>query len=129
MLPPVFNVLRSASAVVALVDRRIYRHGYAQQDKTTPYVAWSAITTTPENHLDGLPSHDRVTIQVDCYAGPDKDGDAVVERLARAVRDAIEPHAHMTGQPIDERESATKLWRMALQFDWFLPRPPIEPAS
>jgi hypothetical protein len=43
------------------------------------------------------------------------------------VRNAIEPYAHMTGAPIDQRDADTKLWRMALQVDWWMPRPFPEP--
>lgn len=134
MLPPVYNVLRAAPAVVDLVGTRIWKHGVAPQDDVAlavrdglAFVTWFLVTATPENTLSELPSKDRATIQVDCFIGG-RDGSSRITTLAEAVRDAIEPHAHLTGTPVDERESATKLWRMALQFDWFVDRPLSVPA-
>ncbi len=123
MLPPVYRTLVAAPAVVAIVDRRIYRHNAAPQDVRRPYVTWFLINAVPENHLSGTPPVDRMSFQVDCWHPTD----AGAEELATAVRDALEPFAHMTGQPIDGRERETKLWRMALEFDWFFDR--VEPSS
>lgn len=121
MLPPIYNTLRNSSAVLALVGSRIYRHGNAPQGVIAPYITWTLITGTPENHLSGTPPVDRQTVQIDCWADADT-GDKGVEALATAVRDALEPSAHMTGQPVDQRETETRLWRIALQFDWWLDR-------
>lgn len=120
MLPPVFATLRASSAVVALLGDppRVYRHGDAPQDGPRPYVAWSLISNLPENNLSDLPPVDHQVIQVDCWSKTDQE----VEQLAIAVRDAIEPHAHMTGMPVNERERDTKLYRISLQFDWWLSR-------
>jgi len=120
MLPPIYSTLLASAAVFALVGTRIYRHGRAPQNVDAPYVTWSVITGTPENQLSGTPPVDRQTLQIDCWALTDTG----VEALAVAVRDAIEPYAHMTGMPVDQREVETKLWRMALQVDWWLDRPP-----
>lgn len=127
MLPPVYNTLRASSAVVRLVDDRIFRNT-APQGTQAPYVTWFLVTGTPENHLSGLPSMDRMTIQLDCWGAQDE-GDDGSEALATAVRDALEPYGHMTAQPIDARDPVTKLWRMALEFDWFVARPTPEPTS
>lgn len=48
--------------------------------------------------------------------------DAGVVLLAQAVRDAIEPRAHMTGMPVNLREPDSRLFRIALTFDWFVDR-------
>jgi hypothetical protein len=125
MLPPVYDVLKSSSAVVALVGDAIWRHSAAPQDGPRPYITWFIVTGLPDNQLSGLPSDDQMTVQVDCWAKTD----AQAEALATAVRDAIEPYAHMTGQPIDAREPTTKLWRMALEFNWIVMRPLPEPTS
>lgn len=117
MLPPIYATLK-ASPVDALTGGRIFRHGSAPQDVAAPYVTWFAFGA-PENQLSGPPPLDRMTVQVDCWHADD----AGVEQLATAVRDAIEPHAHMTSMPIDDQEPDTRLYRMALQFDWLLARP------
>lgn len=122
MLPPVFTTLKASSAVKAIVGTnppRIYRHGSAPQDTSKPYIVWFLVTGTPENHLSGTPPVDRMTVQVDCY----HQTDAGIELMAEAVRDAIEPYAHMTAIPVNEREPETLLYRMAMEFDWFVDRP------
>jgi len=121
MLPPVFQTLKASSAVKAIVGSnppRIYRHGAAPQDTAQPYCTWFAVSTTPANNLSDLPPVDLVSVQVDCY----HQTDAGVENLARAVRDAIEPHAHMVSMPANMREPESKLYRIALTFDWWLGR-------
>jgi hypothetical protein len=120
MLPPVYQILTQAPAVYSLVSDRIYRHGSIPHDSAiSPYVTWQLVTGTPENTLSETPSMDRNTLQIDCWSL----GDAQVETLAQAVRDAIEPVAHMTGVILDARETDTRLFRISLQFDWFLSRP------
>jgi hypothetical protein len=123
MLPPIYTTLQASTAVVALVGTRVYRHGRAPQNVGKPYVTWTLIAGVPENQLSGLPPMDRQTVQIDCWHPTDEG----CEALATAVRDAIEPYAHMTGAPIDQRETDTKLWRMALQIDWWMARPFPEP--
>ena len=122
MLPPVFQTLKTSQAVkdfVGTSPARIYRMGNAPQDTDKPYLTWILVTGTPENQLSGTPPIDRMTVQVDCWHPTDKG----VELLATAARDAIEPYAHMTSMPVNEREPETKLYRIALEFDWFEDRP------
>jgi hypothetical protein len=122
MLPPVFQTLKTSTAVKNIVGQnppRIYRHGSAPQDTTRPYLTWYVVSGIPENHLSGTPPVDRVTVQVDCW----HQTDSGIEALAIAVRDVIEPVAHMTNLTVNERETETKLYRLGLQFDWWLGRP------
>lgn len=125
MLPPVFQILSQNSRVAEIVGPRIYRRGVAPQGVQSPYITWLLVTGTPENTLSETPAADRMSVQVDCWDRSDKG----CEVLATAVRDAIEPHGHMTGMPVDGREIETKLWRQALEFDLFVLRPTVEPTS
>jgi len=121
MFPPVFQTLKASADVKNIVGSnppRIYRHGSAPQDTSRPYITWSVISDVPENQLSDLPTADRSTVQVDCW----HQTDAGIELLAEAVRDAVEPYAHMTGIPIDLRETETKLFRIGLQFDFWVGR-------
>ena len=121
MFPAVFATLKADTGVKNIVGTnppRIYRHGNAPQDGSKPYLTWFVVTGNPENQLSGLPPTDRVQIQIDCW----HQTDAGVETLALAVRDAVEPVAHMVGMPVDLREPETKLFRIALTFDWFVDR-------
>jgi hypothetical protein len=126
MFAAVFQTLKASEAVKAIVGTnppRIYRHGSAPQRPdglplNQPYVTWFVVTMAPENTLSELPAVDRQPIQIDCY----HQTDSGIEALARAVRDAVEPYAHMTGAPFDGQEPETKLYRIALTFDWFVDR-------
>lgn len=120
MLPPIFTTLKAAGAVTALIGNppRAYRHGSAPQDVIKPYVTWFIVGGVPENNLSDLPQIDRLPVQVDCWHTTD----AGVESLAVAVRNALEPVCHMTNILIDEQEQDTKLYRIVLQFDYFLNR-------
>ncbi len=129
MLPPVFQTLKASAAVKAIVGTnppRIYRHGAAPQDTEKPYITWTLAGATPENLLSGLPPIDAMIVQVDCWHTTD----AGIELLAAAARDAIEPFAHLTGIPINQRElGGTKLFRISLQFDWWHHRDEIAESS
>lgn len=121
MLPDVFQTLKASAAVKDIVGTnppRIYRHGNAPQDASRPYVVWFMVAVDPHNNLSDLPPGDRVLVQLDCY----HQTDAGVVLLAQAVRDAIEPRAHMTGMPVNLREPDSRLFRIALTFDWFVDR-------
>lgn len=115
MLPPIYTWLKASTAVKAIIGNtpRAYRHGDAPQDTTQPYVTWNLVAGVPDNQLSGVPPSDRYTVQVDCW----HQTDAGVDSLATAVRNAIEPYAHMTSMPVNNRDPETKLYRMALQFD------------
>ena len=128
MLPPIFQALKASSAVAAIVGTnppRIWRHGQAPQDfePTRPYITWFMVSGTPENNLSDPPPTDRCTVQVDCW----HQTDSGIEALATAVRDALEIHCHMTSAPIDSKDFETRLYRMGLQFDWFLDRTRVVP--
>lgn len=103
MLPPVYPLL------APLASGRVYRHGQAPQNVTAPYITWS-VFGSPENNFDGA-DNDRLRVQVDCWSNDD----AEVETLGTDVRDAMEPHAHMT---LFETSADSGRFRMTLQFDW-----------
>lgn len=125
MLPLLYRYLRESTRVVDMVDTRIYRRGIGPDKPQQPYVTWQVISGVPENTLSETPSKDRMTVQIDCWHRDDKG----CEVLATAVRDALEDKGHMTGTPVDQRDPETKLWRLALEFDFFVDRPTTEPTS
>lgn len=118
MLPPIYSILHDANAVAAIVATRIYRHGRVAQDADRPYIAWFLAGVGPENNLSEPATHDRATVQIDCFHPQDRG----VQELAEAVRAALEPHAHMTGLVFNGVDIDTKLYRIALQFDYWLER-------
>lgn len=118
MLPPVYPTIMAVPGVVALIGDRCYRHGEAEPSVQAPYVTYFIVTGTPENNLSDPPPIDRVGVQVDCWS----DGDEQVEQLATAVRNAMEPHAHMTSIVLNTRDLETRRYRIGMQFDWWLHR-------
>lgn len=128
MFPPVYAVLAADPNVTSKIgsgaSMRLWRIRAPDQTPAPKlYATWFLVTGTPENQLSGFPSADRMTVQLDCW-GTDE---AQTEALAISIRDAIESHAHLTGYTLHEREPETKLFRISLQFDWFVDRD--EPSS
>jgi hypothetical protein len=122
MLPSVFTLLTADPAVTALVGTRIYRHGSAPQKVEAPYVTWFLVSGIPENELSSLPRVDRMEVQIDCWSNNTGTGDAQVEELAAAVRDALEPVAHMTGIIANEQDFETRRYRLGMQFTFWVRR-------
>jgi hypothetical protein len=129
MFPPVYAVLAADSGVTSKLgsgaSMRLWRNRAPDQTPShgKQYATWFLVSGVPENHLSGLPSADRMSTQIDCWAQTDAD----CEALAKSIRDAAEPHAHLTGYVTHEREAVTDLYRISLQFDWFVDRD--EPSS
>lgn len=118
MLPPIYALLSGASAVTALVSTRIYPHGEAPQDVTEPYVTWFLVVATPLLRLEGTPDRDHCMIQLDCWH-PTSAG---VVDLATAVRNALETVCHVTEIVLNQRDFETRLYRLAIQADYWLSR-------
>lgn len=118
MLPPLYAVLMGSNAVTSIIGDRCYPFGEAVQDTAKPYVVWQIIGGSPDNNLSHAPSIDSYLIQVDCY----HQSPVGIATLADAVRSALESVAHITGYPVNEREPDTKLYRIALELDWWYSR-------
>lgn len=118
MLPPIYPILSANTAVKNIAGTRIYPHGDAPQGVARPYVTWFLVSDTPENNLSELPDIDRQAVQIDVWA----DSGAAAVQLAGAVRDAMEPHAHVTNIALNGREPETGLYRFAIQLDYWLSR-------
>ena len=122
MLPDVFSLL-DVAAINAVVGDRIYRHGVAAvQSPAAPYITWSMVTGTPENHLDGTPPVDRFQIQVDCWSENTGAGAVQINTLAGLVRDQIETAHHITSFDADLRDTETMRYRASLTFTWWASR-------
>lgn len=122
MIPPVLPILAADSVVTGIIGDdpvRFYPHGRAPQSVQAPYVSWFVISGNPQNVLDEIPRVDRLDIQVDCWSDNKGTGSQQVQELAKAVRDAIEPYAHMTGIVIDGIDPDTQRYRIGLQFTFW----------
>jgi len=118
MLPPVYALLTGATAVAAIVSTRIYPHGSAPPEVAQPYITWQMVSGVPEINLADAPDIDRCTLQVNCWHATS----AGIVTLATAVRAALETAGHVTGVPINQRDTETKLYWIAIQMDWLYPR-------
>lgn len=132
MFPPIFTLLQDSAAVRAIFGARprVYRHGEAPQlpapkagatsaaAEVKPYATWLLISGVPENQLSGTPGHDRAGVQIDVFAR----GDAECVSAAQAIRDQMETVMHMTALRGLPRDRDTRLYRISMDFDYWLAR-------
>jgi hypothetical protein len=124
MIVPVFSILSTAAPVTAIVGTNaIWKNTLPQAHAAKrAYITWATVGGSPENYLDGVPGMDSGRVQIDCWVGEEVSGGTgakVCQDLMIAVRNAIEPHAHMIGTPIDDYEKDTKLYRYMLEFQFW----------
>lgn len=121
MTPPLFSICAASAAVMALIGSspvRLWPFGEAIHGAALPYAVWQIFGGSPENYLNQPPDLDRYSIQVDIYAATGGDARAVAE----ALRDAIEPHAHITAWRGESKDPETRKYRFTFEIDWFVPR-------
>ena len=121
MFPPIFQFVAASPAVTALLGTapvRFWPFGEAPQGATLPYAVWQRVGGTPENYISNVPDADGYSIQVDVYAATGSSARAV----AAALRDAIEPHAHIVGWRGESKDAETKHYRFGFDVDWLVQR-------
>ena len=110
---PVYSMLRSSAAVVALVGTRIYR-SWGGNSPQAPYIVWSVVAAPPDNHMSGRPPSDRYSVNVDCFGRNEAESDAVT----LAARNAVEGYGQLSSGPQDlGRDMDTELWRYTMTVD------------
>ena len=121
MYPPIFEVVAADSNVqsnLGVSPTRFYPFGEAPQNIVKPYAVWQIITGLPENYINQIPDLDTFSLQIDCYA---QTADAVRD-VAQALRDAIEPMAHVIAWRGEERDPDTRYFRIGFDVDWKIGR-------
>ena len=121
MYPPIFATCKAAGAVTALIGTspvRLYPFGEAPQGVAKPYAVWQTIGGAPENYIDCAPDIDSMTLQVDIYSTTA----ASCRAVAVAIRDAIEPVAHITSWRGESRDDETNHYRSSFDVDWWIQR-------
>lgn len=114
MEPPIFSICSASSAVKNLLGKkpvRLYPFGFASQGVEKPYAVWQIISGGPQNLLGGLPNTDDYDVQVDAYATTH---DSVLA-VAKALRDALEPVAHITAWRGASRNKETLDYRYTFE--------------
>lgn len=121
MTPPVFSTVSASAAVKAALGTnpvRVFPFGQAPDTVADPYCVWQITGGTPENYLTNTPDNDFYVVQFDVYGTTD----ASVTAAAKALRDAIEPKAHITLWGGTTRDPATKRFRLMFSADWWVQR-------
>lgn len=124
MYPPIYPAVAASPACVALLKSgngpvRFYQFGFNEdQPQVYPYAVWQRVGGLPESYLGQTPDIDSFTVQVDVYA---KSADQA-RTVAAALRDAIEPVAHITAWLGESRDPDTKSFRFTFQCDFWTPR-------
>lgn len=116
--PSLFQILNSSSAVKAILGSsplRVFPYGEAKQNTAKPYAVYTVYNGTPENYLTNAPDIDNHGTQIDIFA----ETGAVCEQAFRAIRDAVEPYAHMTNFSAPQRDFDTQLVTCRLEFDFW----------
>lgn len=117
MIPNIFAILDDESTAQALLGDpvRVYPWGEAPQNVLFPYVTYGVYNGLPENYLGNIPDIDQDGTQIDIWA---KDS-ASCRAVFIAIRDIIEPQAHMTSYQLFDRDTETQLYHGRMDFDFW----------
>lgn len=124
MFPPLYETVKGVAAVKAIFGNspRIYPHGEAPAPDAAgyvlPYVVFQTVSGVPANYLGQVPDSDDFRTQIDVYASTV----AGARNGAKAIRDALEPVAHLVGYNGDSRDPDTQNFRYSFDVDWITPR-------
>lgn len=121
MTPAIFPIISAAPAVTALLGTspvRFYPFGEATQNTPKPYAVWQMPTSVPANYLGQLPDMDDARVQVDVYG----DSQSSVIAVAKAIRNAIEPHADLLLAADRGRDPTTRNYGFMMEFEFFTAR-------
>lgn len=121
MFPPIYNTVKTESDVIAALGNnplRFFPFGMATQNTPLPYAVWQIVSGSPDNYLNQVPDIDRYTVQVDVYATKESDA----RNAAQALRNAIEPVAHIVSWRGESVDPETKYKRYSFDVDWHVKR-------
>jgi len=111
-----FKILNADAEVKRLLANRIHED-LAPEGTPTPYMVWTEVSGTPENHLDGGANVDHLEIQVLIYDS----SQPVASKIRTEVCRVLENHG-----VVDERlghfETATKLFARGFTVNFWLNR-------
>ena len=121
MYPPIFTIVSADVTVQALFGNdtiRVFPFGDAPDKVTLPYAVWQTFGGEPENYITNAPDMDTFLVQIDVY------GTTATEarEAAEALRDAIEPHAHITSWRGESKDPKTRRYRYSFDVDFITAR-------
>lgn len=94
---------------------RIYPWDRAPENPRKPYAVYGVYNANPENYLDSVPDIDNKGTQIQIYADT---GDSC-EKCYKAIRDTLEPHAHMLSFSTPSLDTNTNLYVARMEFDFW----------
>lgn len=121
MIPPVFPLLQESPAASALLGQnplRVFPFDEAPEGVEYPYVTYTVFSGDPQNTMDKTPLIDKLSTQIDVWGN---NHNSTLD-VGAAIRDALEPYAHMVGLGSMIRDPETKSYRLRLDFDFFTER-------
>jgi|SRR5690625_2584863 len=121
MYPPIFSIVSKSAAVKSAFGTdpiRIYMFGLAPEGVKHPYAVWQIVGGSPENYLNETPNIDLFSVQIDVYGA----SVTAVRNGARALRDSIEPHAHVVSWRGESKDVETNLYRSSFDVDFWTDR-------
>lgn len=117
MNPQIYTLLNASNAVKLLLGSpvRIYPWGRAPENPKKPYGVYGVYNANPENYLDKVPDIDNKGTQLNIYA----DTAEKLDSCFTAVRNVLEPHAHMTSFSTVDLDEETNLYSCRMEFDFW----------
>lgn len=119
--PPIFKFAAANAQVRAQLGEsptRVYAFGQAPQQVAYPYAVWQVVSGAPENFITNTPDLDVYGVQFDVYAQTAKQS----RDCAAALRDALEPYAHIVSWRGEFRDTETGVYRVSFDMDWLVSR-------
>lgn len=118
MNPNLFPILYNSSQVRLLLGSsplRVFPWSRAPQNPKKPYATYGVYNANPENYLDRVPDIDNIGVQVNIYAATAQS----CEDCYIAIRDALEPSAHMLSFSTPDLDPNTDLYVGRMEFDFW----------
>lgn len=120
MHPPLFEIIVADAGVQSIfgtAPTKVYPVE-APPGVQYPYAIFKTIFGAPENSLGDVPDIDNWVVQVEVF-----DDDIPGLRAgAEALRDALEPEAHVTAWNGEERDFRTKAWKYSFTVEFWSSR-------
>lgn len=112
---PILNASTTVKNLLGSNPLRVYPFGRAPQNTAKPYAVYSVYNANPENYLGQVPDIDNKGTQIDIYAETAQSA----ESCFVAIRNALEPSAHMTSFSTIGVEENTNLYNVRMEFDFW----------
>lgn len=118
MNPDLFTLLNASVPVKMLLGSnplRVYPWSRAPENPRKPYAVYGVYNANPENYLDRVPDIDNKGTQITVYSNTAEN----LEDCYEAIRDVLEPHAHMINFSTPDLDQDTNLFLCVMEFDFW----------